>query len=158
MCKTRGKNGSCGSMIKILCVGKIKEPYLNDLINDYLKRISKYTKIMIVEVKDNPLYSKEIEALKEKINPHDYNIALDLKGETLTSEELAQKIDNIYQINSNITFIVGGSLGLDAEIRNKADFVLSFSKFTFPHGLFRGILLEQIYRSFKINNHETYHK
>lgn len=145
-------------MIKILCVGKIKEEYLTNLINDYQKRISKYTKIEIIEIKDNPIYSKEIEALKEKINDHDYNIALDIKGNLLTSEELALTMDKIRNINSNITFIIGGSLGLDEEIRNKANLVLSFSKLTFPHGLFRGILLEQIYRSFKINNNETYHK
>lgn len=145
-------------MIKILCVGKIKEAYLTELINDYLKRISKYTKIEIVEVKDNPIYEKEINGLKEKINYNDYIIALDLKGVMVSSEKFAKQIDNIWQINSNITFVIGGSLGLDEEIRNKANLVLSFSSLTFPHGLFRGILLEQIYRAFKINNNETYHK
>ncbi len=145
-------------MIKILCVGKIKEKYLNDLIDDYLKRISKYTKIEIIELKDNSIYQKEISNLKEHINDNDYNIALDLRGIMLSSNDLALKIDHIRSINSNITFIIGGSLGLDEEIRNKADLVLSFSNLTFPHGLFRGLLLEQIYRSFKIINNETYHK
>ena len=145
-------------MIKILCVGKIKEPYLTALINDYFQRIAKYTKIEIMEIKDNFVYAKEIAALKAKINPQDYNIALDLRGNTLTSEEFAQKMAQILPIKNNITFIIGGSLGLDDEIRHMVDYVLSFSTFTFPHGLFRGILLEQIYRAFKINNHETYHK
>ncbi len=145
-------------MIKILCVGKIKEKYLVDLINDYYKRIQKYHKITIVELKDNPIYEKEIAALKEKINPADYNIALDIKGEKLDSEKFAKKISDTLMINSNITFIIGGSLGLDAEIKNMCDAIISFSDFTFPHGLFRGILLEQIYRAFKINNNETYHK
>ena len=126
-------------MIKILCVGKIKEKYLNDLIDDYLKRISKYTKIEIIELKDNSIYQKEISNLKEHINDNDYNIALDLRGIMLSSNDLALKIDHIRSINSNITFIIGGSLGLDEEIRNKADLVLSFSNLTFPHGLFRGL-------------------
>lgn len=145
-------------MIKILCVGKIKENYLNELINDYVKRIGKYHKIEILELKDNSNYEKEIKSLKEKIDLKDYNIALDPRGKNYTSEELAKKIDNIFQINSNITFIIGGSNGLDDEVREMVNEVISFSSFTFPHGLFRGILLEQIYRSFKINNHETYHK
>ncbi len=145
-------------MIKILCVGKIKEKYLVDLINDYYKRIQKYHKITIVELKDNPIYEKEIAGLKEKINPADYNIALDIKGKKLDSEKFAKKINDTLMINSNITFIIGGSLGLDAEIKNMCEDIISFSDFTFPHGLFRGILLEQIYRAFKINNNETYHK
>lgn len=145
-------------MIKILCVGKIKESYLTDLINDYKKRISKYHKIEIIELKDNDNYQKEIDSIIKNINRKDYNIGLDLKGNETTSEEFATKIDSIFMINSNITFIVGGSLGLSDSVRELCDELLSFSKFTFPHGLFRGILLEQIYRSFKINNNEAYHK
>ena len=145
-------------MIKILCVGKIKEEYLNELINDYLKRISKYHKIEIIELKDNPIYEKEIEIILKNINPNDYNIALDIKGKALSSIEFAKKLDKIFTINSNITFIIGGSLGLNEEILSLVNERLSFSNLTFPHGLFRGILLEQIYRSFKINNNETYHK
>ena len=145
-------------MIKILCVGKIKEKYLEDLIKDYLTRIRKYHKIEIYEIKDNVNHDKELVDLKNKINMNDYNIALDLRGKMLTSPQLAMKIDKTFLTNSNITFIIGGSLGLDDEIINIVDEVISFSNFTFPHGLFRGILLEQIYRSFKILNNESYHK
>lgn len=145
-------------MIKILCVGKIKESYLTDLINDYKKRISKYHKIEIIELKDNDNYQKEIDSIIKNINRKDYNIGLDLKGNETTSEKFATKIDSIFMINSNITFIIGGSLGLSDSIRELCNELISFSKFTFPHGLFRGILLEQIYRSFKINNNEAYHK
>lgn len=145
-------------MIKVLCVGKIKEKYLVDLIDDYLTRIKKYHRIEILEIKDNVNHVKELSDLKSKINKKDYNIALDLRGKMITSTELALKIDKTFLRNSNITFIVGGSLGLDGEILNLADEVISFSNFTFPHGLFRGILLEQIYRSFKIIHNESYHK
>ena len=145
-------------MIKILCVGKIKENYLKELIADYAQRINKYHKLTIVEVKDNPVYEKEIAALKMQINPREYNIVLDLKGTKVTSVSLAQKIDQLLMKEGNITFIIGGSLGLDEEIRTLAKEVISFSDLTFPHGLFRGLLLEQIYRAFKINNQETYHK
>lgn len=145
-------------MIKILCVGKIKEQYLKDLIADYKLRISRYHKIEIMELKDNPIYEKEIETLVANINPKDYNIGLDLKGTEYRSEELAKKIDNIFLENGTITFIIGGSNGLNDTVRGMCNELISFSKLTFPHGLFRGILLEQIYRSFKINNNESYHK
>lgn len=145
-------------MIKILCVGKIKENYLVELINDYKKRINKYIKLEIIELKDDSNYEKEIEGLIKNIKKSDYNIALDLKGTELNSLEFANKIDTILPQNSNITFIIGGSNGLNDEIRKMANEVISFSKLTFPHGLFRGVLLEQIYRSCKINNNETYHK
>ena len=145
-------------MIKILCVGKIKEGYLQDLINDYLKRISKYHKIEIIELKDDSNYQKETSNLLEHIKSSDYNIALDIKGKMVTSEEFASIIDKTFLTNSTITFIIGGSLGLNEEIKSKCQQIISFSHLTFPHGLFRGILLEQIYRSFKILNNETYHK
>ena len=145
-------------MIKILCVGKIKENYLNELINDYKSRINKYHKLEIIELKDNPIYEKEIQNLINNINKTDYNIALDLKGKQFNSIEFAKNVDKILQINSNITFIIGGSNGLNDEVRDLCNEVISFSSLTFPHGLFRGILLEQIYRSFKINNNESYHK
>ena len=145
-------------MIKILCVGKIKEEYLKNLISDYQNRINKYLKIEIIELKDNSNYLKEIIDLSKAINSTDYNVALDIHGKMLNSEEFAQFIDKTLIINSNITFIIGGSLGLNAEILAKCDKVISFSPLTFPHGLFRGILLEQIYRAFKIINNETYHK
>lgn len=145
-------------MIKILCVGKIKERYLQDLINDYLKRISKYHKIEIIELKDDSNYLKETSNLLEHIKKTDYNIALDIKGKMIKSEEFASIIDKTFLTNSTITFIIGGSLGLNDEIKSKCQQIISFSHLTFPHGLFRGILLEQIYRSFKILNNETYHK
>ena len=145
-------------MIKILCVGKIKEGYLQDLINDYLKRISKYHKIEIIELKDDSNYQKETSNLLEHIKKTDYNIALDIKGKMVTSEEFASIIDKTFLTNSTITFIIGGSLGLNEEIKSKCQQIISFSHLTFPHGLFRGILLEQIYRSFKILNNEAYHK
>lgn len=145
-------------MIKILCVGKIKEMYLQDLINDYLKRISKYHKIEIIELKDDSNYQKETSNLLEHIKTSDYNIALDIKGKMVTSEEFASIIDKTFLTNSTITFIIGGSLGLNDEIKSKCQQIISFSHLTFPHGLFRGILLEQIYRSFKILNNEAYHK
>lgn len=145
-------------MIKILCVGKIKERYLEDLIKDYATRLSKYVKLEIIEIKDNVNYDKEIASIKDKINPSDYNIALAIDGQMLTSQELSTKIENIWQTNSNITFIIGGSLGLNNEIFDMVNEKISFSKMTFPHGLFRGILLEQLYRSFKIMNNEAYHK
>lgn len=145
-------------MIKILCIGKIKEDYLEKLIGDYKKRIGKYIKIEIVELKDFADYDKEINNLAKNIKKNDYNIGLDLSGNMLTSVEFAKKIDKILPRNSNITFIIGGSLGLNDEVRSLCDELISFSKMTFPHGLFRGILLEQIYRACKINNHEMYHK
>ncbi len=145
-------------MIKVLCVGKIKENYLNDLINDYLKRISKYHKIDIIEVKDNENIKKETEELLKHINSKDYNIALAIGGNSINSIELSNLINNTFNNYSNITFIIGGSNGLDNIILDKCNYKLSFSKLTYPHGLFRGILLEQIYRSFKIINNEAYHK
>ena len=145
-------------MIKILCVGKIKEKYLKELIDDYEKRISKYMKIEIIELKDDPIYTKEITNLNSMINMKDYNVALDLRGEKLSSEEFANFVDKTLVINSNITFIIGPSDGLNEEILNKCNKIISFSNLTFPHGLFRGILLEQIYRAFKIIHNETYHK
>lgn len=145
-------------MITILCVGKIKESYLNDMINDYKKRISKYEKIEIIEVKDNVDIEKETQELKKYINSKDYIITLEIEGKNFTSEEFAKRLDNIYLTNSHITFIIGSSNGLSNEIKKQANLALSFSSFTFPHGLFRAILLEQIYRAFKINNNESYHK
>ena len=145
-------------MIKIICVGKIKENYLNELIDDYLKRISKYHKIEIIEVKDNDNLKIETDNLLKVINPKDYNIALCLDGKTFDSVSLAHHIDNLFTHNSTLSFIIGGSNGLSNDIINICKEQISFSDLTFPHGLFRGILLEQIYRSFKINNNECYHK
>ena len=145
-------------MIRVLCVGKIKENYLNELINDYSKRISKYHKLEIIEVKDNDDIRKETREFLKYISVKDYNIALSIEGNTYDSVTLANKIDDLFNKYSCITFIIGGSNGLEKEVVSLCNEQVSFSKFTFPHGLFRGILLEQIYRSFKINNNERYHK
>lgn len=151
-------------MIKIITVGSIKEKYLKDAIDEYTKRISKYTNIEIIEVKDEGLVepTKSIQLEEEKIlkhiNDRDYIITLEIEGKELSSTELAEKLDKIQLEASTITFIIGGSYGLSQNIKNKARLHLSFSKMTFPHQLFRVLLLEQIYRSFKINNNESYHK
>ena len=145
-------------MIKILCVGKIKEKYLNDLINDYKTRITKYSKIEIVEIKDSDIFKESGEILKN-INDKDYNIIMDIKGKMIDSVELSALIDKTFTSGYNtITFIIGASNGVTDEVKNRCNYRLSFSNLTFPHGLFRGILLEQIYRSFKILNNESYHK
>lgn len=151
-------------MIKIICVGKIKEKYLRDAIEEYKKRLSKYTKLEIIEVNDIDNSNIDIVLLKEKelIEKHigikDFVITLEIEGNMLNSVELAKKIDSIFSTNSTITFIIGGSLGLHQDIKNRSNYKLSFSKLTFPHQLFRVNLLEQIYRVFKINNNESYHK
>ena len=145
-------------MIKIICLGKIKEDYLNKMIEDYTKRISKYHKIEIIELKDTNDLSSEKDDINKHINNQDYVIALDIDGENIDSVSFAKKIDNIFLTNGTIDFIIGSSYGLHEDIKKRANYRLSFSKMTFPHGLFRAILLEQIYRSFKILNNETYHK
>lgn len=145
-------------MIKIICIGKIKEQYLTNLIDDYRKRISKYHKIDIIELKDSNPKEEKIEILKH-IKKDDYIISMCIEGEMLSTIEFKNTIEKLLTTgNSNITFIIGGSDGLDNEIINISNKKISFSKLTFPHGLFRGILLEQIYRIFKIINGETYHK
>ena len=139
-------------------MGKIKEDYLNKLIEDYKKRISRYHKIEIIELNDsNDLQKESVDILKH-INNQDYVIALDIDGENLDSVSLSKKIDSTFLNYGTITFIIGSSFGLHDDVKRRANYKLSFSKLTFPHGLFRGILLEQIYRSFKILNNETYHK
>ena len=151
-------------MIKIISVGEIKEKYLKEALEEYKKRLQKYTKIEIIEVKDEGLLEKEkslkqeAERIKKYINEKDYIITLEIEGKEITSEELSKKIESTLIENSNITFIIGGSYGLDQSIKKLSNYKLSFSKLTFPHQLFRVILLEQIYRSFKIMNNETYHK
>ena len=150
-------------MIKIICVGKIKEKYLSDAILEYKKRLSKYTKLEIIELPDSSFdLKKTLEVEKnlilKNIKNTDYNILLDISGKELDSLEFSSKLDKIRQISSNINFIIGGSYGVDDDIRKYVNDRISFSKLTFPHQLFRVILLEQIYRSFKILNHEEYHK
>ena len=144
-------------MIKIITVGKIKEKYLTDAINEYLKRLSKYTKINLIEVPDENFdITKTLETEKKNIlkyvSEKDYIITMEIEGKELSSIEFAKKIDEIQINNSNICFIIGGSYGLSDEIKKMSNFKLSFSKMTFPHQLFRLILLEQIYRAYKINN------
>lgn len=151
-------------MIKIICVGKIKEKYFKDAILEYQKRISKYSKLEIVEVEDifdqnqTIIKQKEAELLKKHISEKDYVITLEIEGKQLNSIELSKKISDTLIINSNITFVIGGSYGIDESIKKRSNFALSFSTLTFPHQLFRIILLEQIYRSYKIMNNESYHK
>lgn len=145
-------------MIIILCVGKIKENYLKELIFDYERRINKYHKLEIIEVKDNDDIKKETNELLKNFNEKSYNIALTITGNTYDSIDFSNHIDDLFNHNSVITFVIGGSNGLEEEVINKCNECVSFSKLTFPHGLFRGIILEQIYRSFKIQNNERYHK
>ena len=151
--------------INIISVGKIKEQYFIDGIEEYRKRLTKYTNIELITVMDEPneldskiVKKKEAERILAKIPSNSYTIVLDLKGKELDSIEFAKKIDEIKNVSSTINFIIGGSLGLDDSVINKADYKLCFSKFTFPHKLMKLILLEQIYRAFKINNNESYHK
>lgn len=151
-------------MIKIICIGKIKERYLSDAIDEYIKRLSKYTKLEIIECSDydnpdiNIVLEKEKQQLEKHIGEKEYLITLDIEGNKLSSVELSKKIDNIYLNNSNITFIIGGSYGIHNDIKVKSNYSLSFSNLTFPHQLFRVMLLEQIYRSYRILNNESYHK
>ena len=144
-------------MIKIVCVGKIKEKYLKEAILDYSKRISKYHKLEVIEVDDSNMHEEKEKILKH-VDNKDYVITLEINGNELSSVELANKIDKLFITNSNICFIIGGSDGLDEDVKKRSNYNLSFSKLTFPHQLFRVFLLEQIYRSFKILNNETYHK
>lgn len=151
-------------MIKIICLGKVKEKYLQNGIEEYIKRISKYTQVKIIELEDEGIKDDKVALKKEKekilkyLNTKDYIIVLDIFGKEMTSLEFADKIDKTLIINSDITFIIGGSYGLDEEIKSLSNYRLSFSKMTFPHQLFRLILLEQIYRAYKINHNEEYHK
>ncbi len=155
--------------IKIVCLGKLREKYLKDGIDEYCKRISRFAKIDIVEladekIPDSPSPAQCAAVLKtegEKIKKHleGYIITLCVEGEGISSEKLAEKIASVQLSgNSTITFVIGGSLGLDDGIKKASNFKLSFSKMTFPHQLMRLILAEQIYRAFKINGNESYHK
>ena len=157
--------------ITIITVGKIKEKYLKDAISEYTKRLSKYCKLDIVEVADektpdnasevveNQIRSKEAERILKYVKDDAFVVTLEINGKQLTSEELAKKIDTLgIQGHSHIIFIIGGSIGLGQEVLQKSNFALSFSKMTVPHQLMRVILLEQIYRSYRIINGEPYHK
>ena len=145
-------------MIRIICVGKLKEKYLTDFIDDYKTRLSKYTKIEIIELKDSNI-NKESEEILKTINDKDYNIMMDINGKKLDSIGFSKLIDKTFSEGyGTIAFIIGASNGVTDEVKNKCNYRLSFSDMTFPHGVFRCILLEQIYRSFKILNNESYHK
>jgi 23S rRNA (pseudouridine1915-N3)-methyltransferase len=156
--------------INIICIGKIKESFFKDAINEYSKRLSKYCNLNIIELSDEKLPSKLndkiIDNIKniegKKILSHlkkdSYKICLDLHGKQFSSEEFSAKIDSIsLNYNSSITFIIGGTLGISSEVLNCADEKICFSKMTFPHQLIRVFLLEQLFRAFKISNNETYH-
>lgn len=145
-------------MIKIICLGKLKEKYLEDLVQDYLKRIGKYHKIELIELKDEENLESEAKNILKYIHPRDYVITLEIEGKLYTSEEFAKIIDETFNYHGEIIFVIGSSTGLGKSIKQRSNLALSFSKLTFPHGLFRGILLEQIYRAFKIQHHEIYHK
>ena len=157
--------------ITVITVGKIKEKYLKDAIAEYSKRLSKYCKLEIVEVTDektpdnasgvmeDSIRSKEAERILKYIKDDAFVITLEINGKQLTSEELADKIDKLgVQGTSHIIFVIGGSIGLGKEVLAKSNYALSFSKMTFPHQLMRVVLLEQIYRSYRIINGEPYHK
>lgn len=151
-------------MIKIITVGQLKEQYLKSAVEEYTKRIKKYTNIELIELKDEGMVEEskaiklEGEKIKKSLSDRDYIITLEIDGKQFTSPEFAEKLNNVMIESSNIVFIIGGSYGLSDEIKQMAKFHLSFSKMTFPHQLFRVVLLEQIYRCYKILNNESYHK
>lgn len=157
--------------ITLITVGKIKEKYLKDAIAEYSKRLSKYCKLEIVEVADektpdnaseiveNAIRTKEAERILKYVKDDAFVITLEIQGKQLTSEELADKIEKLgIQGTSHIILIIGGSIGLGEDVLKRSNYALSFSKMTFPHQLMRVILLEQIYRSYRIINGEPYHK
>lgn len=157
--------------INIVCVGKLKERYWTDAVTEYLKRLSRYCRMEIVELKEaklpdhaSPAEEEQVktvegESILRSLSADSYVIALDVKGKQLSSEQLSEKIENLaLEGRSTVDFIIGGSLGLSEAVRKRADFRLSFSAMTFPHQMMRVILLEQIYRAFKISRNEPYHK
>ena len=157
--------------ITIITVGKIKEKYLRDAIAEYSKRLSKYCKMEIIEVVDEKtpenasetmnetIKSREAERILKYLKDDSYVMTLEIQGKQMTSEELAEKIEKLgIQGTSHLIFVIGGSLGLGKKVLERSDYALSFSKMTFPHQLMRVILLEQIYRSYRIIKKEPYHK
>ena len=156
--------------INIVCVGKIKEKFFRDAIEEYSKRLSRFCALTITEVADEKIPEKSNENIEEVIKQKEginilnhikkdsYVIALELKGTELDSVQFSQEIEKISNLNSNITFVIGGSLGLSKDLLNRSNKQVCFSKMTFPHQLIRIFLVEQIYRAFKIANNETYHK
>ena len=157
--------------INIICVGKLKEKYLSDACKEYIKRISRFSKVSVFELSDEPasdkmsraeeeaVINKEGARILEKIGAGDYVIALCVEGKQMSSPEMATHLSKCFlEGKSTITFVIGGSLGLSPDVKKRSNYNLSFSKMTFPHQLMRVILLEQIYRCFKINANESYHK
>lgn len=157
--------------INIICIGKLKERYWEDAIAEYSKRLKPYCGLRITVLKESllkknagPAEEEEVkynegQEILQKIEPKDYVITLEIKGKKMSSEQLAEKLSELGLTgNSTIDFVIGGSLGLSPEVSRRADFRLSFSDMTFPHQMMRVILLEQIYRSFKIQRCEPYHK
>lgn len=145
-------------MITIICIGKLKEEYLTKMCDDYKTRINKYHKLDIIELKDSNI-EEEGNLISKQIKKYDYVIGLDIKGKSIDSIQFKDKILNQFnQGKSSICFIIGGSDGILEKTKKEFDELISFSNLTFPHGLFRAILLEQIYRSMKIINNEKYHK
>jgi 23S rRNA (pseudouridine1915-N3)-methyltransferase len=157
--------------ITVISVGKLKEKYLKEAIDEYVKRLQRYCKISIVELQDEKtpdnasekeeiqIKGKEGEAILKTIKDSSYVIVLDLKGKMVTSEEFSSYIQDLgVSGKSDLVFVIGGSLGLSQEVLNRANYKLCFSKMTFPHQLFRVMLLEQIYRGFRIIKNEPYHK
>lgn len=156
--------------VNIVCVGKIKEKFFRDAIEEYSKRLSKYCKLEITELPDEKIPDKLNESIIKEVKQKECNniinhlkkdsyiIALDLKGKEFSSEDFSKKLDGISMQNSKVTFIIGGSLGLTDDVLNIANEKICFSKMTFPHQLIRIFLVEQIYRAFKISNGENYHK
>ena len=157
--------------VNIICCGKIKESYWRDAIDEYSKRLQKFAKLNIIEISDEKVPDKlndtlienikniEAEKMIQKLPKDSYIIALDVKGTQYSSEEFAKKISN-YSINgiSNISFVIGGTLGIGEKMMELVNEKISFSKMTFPHQLMRVLFIEQLYRAFKINNNETYHR
>lgn len=155
--------------INILCVGKIKEKFFKEAIDEYSKRLQKYCVLNIIEVPDKNLPDKlndsyisqivdsESSSLLSKLRSSDYNICLDLTGKEYSSPDFAKHLESLSLINSTITFVIGGSLGMNDKLKNFCNEKICFSKMTFPHQLIRVFVLEQIFRAFKINNNEKYH-
>lgn len=155
--------------INLVCIGKIKEDYLKNAITEYSKRLSKYCKLNIIELNDEAIPDNLSDKMTENIKnlegsrilsniKNSYIISLDLRGKQYSSEEFSNKLENISISNSSITFIIGGSLGLSKNVIESSNELISFSKMTFPHQLIRVFLLEQLFRAFKIQNNETYHR
>lgn len=156
--------------ISIICAGRIKEKYFTAAIDEYKKRLGRFVKLDVIEIPDEKIpdnasekeedliKQKEGKAMLSKIKSGAYVVAMCIEGKELSSEEIAHKISEISMRSSHIAFIIGGSLGLSDEVKSRADLKLSFGPITLPHQLMRVVMLEQIYRAFKINNNESYHK